>query len=102
MQMQQKPILEYSSPPGERTRGLASIWIAAAIMAFTAVVVVWGDPFQSRGNEKPFLISVVAGVLGVFVGLRDRARCKPSKAPMIGILLNALAILAASFFLPYI
>jgi hypothetical protein len=83
-------------------RGLASIWIAVAIMAFTAIVLVWDDPFQSMGNEKPVRISFFAGILGILVAARDMLRWKKSKLPFVGLLLNLLAILGASILLPYI
>jgi hypothetical protein len=96
------PILEYSPPESVEVRGLASIWIAVAVFAFTAAVLVWDDPFQSMGNEKPVRVSFFAGTLGVLIAIRDLSKAKTSTLPLVGLLLNVLAILAASVLLPYI
>lgn len=96
------PILEYSPPDQGRPRGATSIWIAVAIIAFTALVFFVDHPFQSVGNEKPVRISFFAGILGILVAARDMTKWKNSKRPLVGLVLNVLAILGASILLPYI
>jgi hypothetical protein len=96
------PIPEHSPPTQKQIRGLVSIWIAIAIMAFTALVLFWDDPFQSMGNEKPVRISIVAGILGMLVAVSDMSEWKKSKLPRVGLVLNVLAIFGATILLPYI
>ena len=95
-------ILERSPPTQRRIRGMVSIGIAVAIMAFTAFVFIWDDPFQSIGNEKPTLISMIAGVVGILVAVSDMSEWKRSKLPSVGLVLNVLAVLAAMVLLPYL
>ncbi len=71
-------------------------------MAFSAFVLIWDDPFQSMGNEKPVRISLVAGTLGILVAVRDMLKWKNSRLPFIGLVLNVLAMLGAAILLPYI
>ena len=83
--------------------GIASVCVAAAVILFTVGVGVWGDPFQSMGNEKPVRIGIMAGILGIILAIR--AKCDGNSRQIladIGLWLNMLAIVAAWGFLPYI
>ncbi len=96
------PILEYVTISRQPRRAMTSIWIAVAIILFSAVVLNWDDPFQSVGNEKPVRIATVAGFLGIVVAIRDMSKWKDSILPTIGLLMNIVAMLAAWTFQPYI
>ena len=88
---------------GHSRYAIASIAIALAVILFSLGVVVWDDPFQSMGNERPLRIATAAGFLGMFLALR--ALCDPNRELILaktGLVLNVLAILGAWVFVPYI
>lgn len=98
--------LDYETPvirTGHSRSAIASICMGLAILLFTAFVLLWGDPFESPGNEKPCRIAVVAGVVGIILaawGAADK-RCK-QRLVVDGILLNTFSMFFASVALPYI
>lgn len=102
--MSEPPRLHYETPERRRRQSpyaIASICMGIAVLVFTAFVLGWDDPFQSRGNEKPARICVVAGVLGILLGARGAADSdRDQRLVKEGILLNLVAIVVATVLLP--
>jgi hypothetical protein len=98
--------LRYARPPvrnGHSRYAIASVGTALAIILFSLEVIVFNDPFKSMGNEKPLRIATAAGLLGIL--LATRAMCDPNRDLILaktGMLVNALAIIGAWIFVPYI
>jgi hypothetical protein len=97
-----KPVIEYATAPKPQKGSPASIWIAATIFAFTLFVFFIDDPFQSMGNAKPMRICITAGILGMLVAVKDLSKQRSARLSVIGIVLNAIAMLAALIMLPYV
>lgn len=104
--MTKPPKLDYETPTlrrGHSRYTLASICMGVAVLLFTAFVLVWDDPFESQGNEKPARIAVVAGILGIILAARGGVDTQRDQRVVVeGILLNVVAIVLATVLLPHL
>lgn len=102
--MSQPTLLNYATPKtraGHSPFGIASVCMALAIIAFSAGVLIWDDPFQSMGNDKPVRIGLTAGLLGIVLAIR--ALCDSNRKHIlgtVGIMLNLMAMAGTAFFVP--
>jgi uncharacterized membrane protein HdeD (DUF308 family) len=96
-------ILDYAPAERHSRWGIASVCMAAAVWIFAILAgVFYITPFESRGNEKETKVAMMAGILGVLLGicaLQDRQHKRI--LGIIGLILNAAIIPLAWLFLPF-
>jgi hypothetical protein len=90
---------------GHSCFGVASVCMAGSDCLFIALAAppLCISPFDSMGNEKETRVAILAAILGILLGIRAmQDASRKQTLAILGLVLNALALLAASLFLPFI